>query len=627
VNTVPPDGSADQPDPVTEAYSPKGPLSAATSSAELGLFDRLKRHKVIEWTLAYAASAYTLLHVLEMLSEAQEWPRLIVRIASLALILGAPVASLLAWYHGAKGLKRISGPELAILTVLLFIAGSLLWHFGRERAAAAHEVAVGARAVPPAAPVPAASIAVLPFADMSEKRDQEYFADGMAEEVLNVLARVDGLKVASRSSSFQFRKRDDLGAPRMAAELGVRHLLEGSVRKSGGTVRITVQLIDADKDEHLWSETYDRPLTTKNLFAIQDEVAKAVVAALRTHLGTNVGNVAPVLARTDNVDAYGLFLKARALFQARRDFATAEQLLEEAIRLDPNFADALATRAAVYAIGEQYGPDVGNHQAALEKANLLAHQALTIDSQNSLAMAVIGILKFIDHAEGRNDKNYADSISDLERALSANPNESNAWAWLGVTQAYVGQVNRAIISHQRCVAVDPALTYCRVALIVDLLSAGRSAEANEVFDAAMADGVVAFHPSILIALAEMNRRDAFLLLMNAIGGVRGMRNVTAVYDAIRSPESDHRALAALLRRLLTENNASQANFMLLNAIGSYSQPLGTNGDVLWTRTMSPYRHSAEFRKHMRTGGVFDYWKAHGFPPQCHPIGNDDFKCD
>jgi TolB-like protein len=161
-----------------------------------------------------------------------------------------------------------------------------------------------------------ASIAVLPFADLSPAGDQEYFSDGISEEILNVLAKIEGLKVASRTSSFAFKDQGDIGAPAIAKELSVRHLLEGSVRKAGDTLRITAQLIDAGDDRHLWSEAYDRPLTAENVFAIQDEIARAIVAAL-----SEVLDAAPPRARTaaatTDLSAYDLYLEARALYQDR----------------------------------------------------------------------------------------------------------------------------------------------------------------------------------------------------------------------------------------------------------------------------------------------------------------------
>ena len=139
--------------------------------------------------------------------------------------------------------------------------------------------------------------------------------------------------------------------------------------------------------------------------------------------------------------------------------------------------------------------------------------------------------------------------------------------------------------------------------------------------------MLAASQATLIALAEMDRRDAFLLVINHIGAARGLRNLNVLFDAVRNPTSDHRALAAQLRTLFVDNNASPSSYVLLNAIGSFNRPLGTIGMVLWTNTMRPYRRSPEFKQHMRASGSYDYWRVHGFPPQCRAVGGDDFECN
>lgn len=590
-----------------------------------GLLERLKRHKVFEWTLAYVAAAYTLLHGLEMLSDAQEWPHLIVKLASLLLILGAPVVSLLAWYHGAKGQKKVSGPELVILTVLLFLAGTVLWYFGRERATVEHAAATGG-AVPPAKVAPAASIAVLPFADMSEKHDQEYFADGMAEEILNVLAGVNGLKVASRSSSFQFRSQA-IGAPKMASELGVRHLLEGSVRKSGDTVRITVQLIDTDKDEHLWSETYDRPLTTRNLFAIQDEVAKAVVAALRARIGTSVGEAAAAPNRTDNLDAYGLFLKARTLVQSRRNLNVADGLLEQALRLDPKFVDALALRAIIRQIGSVYGADFGDERAAREKGKAFAREAIALDGQNSLAVAALAWSEWFAHIfDYAGDEPYANIFPALQRAFALDPSNADAVSWQASAYAFAGDLGKSNALYRQCNELDPFLAVCRDGVAGTLLAADRAKEAGDAFDAGFAAGAISPTAGALIALAEMNRRESFLVMANFFPALSGWRKFDALFDAMRDPSGDHRALAAELRALLIKNSAPPTMMGILNTIGNYDQGGGI-GYVVWLKPLAHYRQSPQFKHYMRATGVYEYWRTKGFPPQCHPVGSDDFACN
>jgi TolB-like protein len=163
---------------------------------------------------------------------------------------------------------------------------------------------------------------VLPFADLSPVGDQEYFADGIAEEILNVLVRIDGLKVASRTTSWGFKGQEALGIPFIAEKMNVRHVLEGSVRKSGEMVRITAQLIDADTDQHLWSETYDRTLTAESIFQVQDDIAKAIVDQLGIIMDAE--SVAPSHdADTKDINAYELYLEAWQLFAERRSLQRA----------------------------------------------------------------------------------------------------------------------------------------------------------------------------------------------------------------------------------------------------------------------------------------------------------------
>jgi len=196
---------------------------------------KIKRHKVVEWTLAYLAFGYALLHGVQMLREAFDWPFLVYRLTAVGLVLGTPVAVTLAWYHGHRARHRISGQELSILIALLVVAGSVLWWVSRnthERTTEAATTTAKSASSAAAFNPPPHSIAVLPFVDMSEKHDQQYFADGIAEETLNQLAKISGLNVTGRTSSFQFRgKEDDLR--KIGSTLGVAYVLEGSVRRSG----------------------------------------------------------------------------------------------------------------------------------------------------------------------------------------------------------------------------------------------------------------------------------------------------------------------------------------------------------------------------------------------------------
>jgi len=254
--------------------------------------------------------------------------------------LGAPIVIIVSWYHGARGQRGVSGTELMIIAILLAMGGTFLWRDSRTEHAAENAVSAagehGSETGSQRSTVaPAASIAVLAFSDLSAEGNQGYFSDGIAEEILTVLAHVNGLKVASRTSSFQFRK-SELGAPAIAQTLGVRHILEGSARKAGDTVRVSAQLIDASTDQHEWSETFDRPLNTATLFAIQDEISKSIVDHLAATIGSaaEVGKPAARKADTADEDAYDLYLKGRSLFIARsaQNLIAAAGPLKAAVR-------------------------------------------------------------------------------------------------------------------------------------------------------------------------------------------------------------------------------------------------------------------------------------------------------
>ena len=278
-----------------------------TKGGALGkLIAELRRRNVIRVAGVYAVIGWLVAQVATLLETSLGLPSWFDGVIVAALLLGLPIALILAWAFeltpegmrltaslpeaqaGAQKSRKLDYAILSgvALVAVLFIVERIMPPSVIERrsaddgsGAAADESSAhsqpedGSGAVAtPKGPPPAASIAVLPFADLSAEKDQQYFSDGIAEEILNVLARIDGLKVASRTSAFQFRSAA-AGIPAIAGELGVRHVLEGSVRKAGNRVRITAQLIDASTDARLWSETFDRTLTAEDLFAIQDEIA------------------------------------------------------------------------------------------------------------------------------------------------------------------------------------------------------------------------------------------------------------------------------------------------------------------------------------------------------------------
>jgi TolB-like protein len=231
------------------------------------------------------------------------------------------------------------------------------------------------------------SIAVLPFADLSQIKDQQYFTDGLSEELLSLLVRVDDLRVASRTSSFAYRG-STLGIPEISKALNVRHVLEGSVRKDGDRIRITAQLIEAGTDTHLLSENFDREFT--DIFAIQDEIANAIVNALTGELGIDGEKAVTVEAATENLDAYEMYLTARELFIAREQLPESIRLFQKAVELDPNFARAWAGLGAVEVVGNDWIFGDGIDHAPLAKE--AAEKALSLNPDLSMPLAVLGLV-------------------------------------------------------------------------------------------------------------------------------------------------------------------------------------------------------------------------------------------
>src|SRR5580658_8424539 len=277
-----PIGSTEDVDPPQDhAASPEADLRVSTPA---GTWARIKEHKIIQWGLGYLGAAIAIAHGQELMAEAFDWPHLVGRILMSLLVLGFPLVLTLAWYHGHKGLRKIGAGELAILSVLVLIAAGLLVvlvrvpdeHL-RTLATQTEQKAVVQSAQPALAAPEGVSLAVLPFVDMSPEHNQDYFSDGLSEELLNQLAQIKELRVAGRTSSFSFKgKNEDLRV--IGEQLGVNHLLEGSVRKSDKRLRVTAQLINAADGTHLWSHSYDSELT--DVFAVQEEIATAVSDSL-----------------------------------------------------------------------------------------------------------------------------------------------------------------------------------------------------------------------------------------------------------------------------------------------------------------------------------------------------------
>jgi TolB-like protein/Tfp pilus assembly protein PilF len=525
---------------------------------------KLRRRKVVQWGVLYAAGAWGFLQGLEYVTDTFQWPGQIQQLTTLALLIGLPIVLVTAWYHGDQGRQRVSAAELVIITLLFLLGGGIFWRY--DQASQAPSPAAASRE-PPGAPLAVAekSIAVLPFVNMSGDTENEYFSDGISEEILNVLARVPELSVAARTSSFQFKgeKRD---VADIATQLKVRMVLEGSVRKQAERVRVTAQLIDAQSGFHLWSETYDREL--KDIFAIQDEIARAIGNELKVRvLGQGEGKVA--VSGTTNLEAHDLYLRGLAQWQKREENAlfAAIDAFERAIEADPGFAQAWGGLAMTYAVLPAYTNRLATAVSA-ERSLDAAQRALVLDPAQPEPYLAMG--------------NVAASISRrketgaalLRRAIELRPSSATAHQWLGTTLVEMGGLEDGIASLARATELDPRSLIVANNHASMLLIAGRDAEAIEACTPALEFAPDSDLCSWMIGLSHLmlgdrERARPFFDRSAAMWGGGTAQQVAALFDALDG-RGDRKAFA---RRLVAFPERSWKDQGSGNLIGDFEAPV------------------------------------------------------
>ncbi len=612
---------------VKSKYAPPPPPSTDGPSGFLRrVWERIKAHKVVQWTLAYLAVAYTLLHGAEMLANSLSWPHAWLRVFALLLILGVPVVFTRAWYYGTYARQKVSATEVMVIAILLAAGGALVWRDTTTRHAAAGGGEEGGE--PAAMAAPAASVAVLPFTDLSPEGDQGYFSDGVAEEILNVLAHVSGLKVASRTSSFQFRNTA-LSVPDIARKLGVRNILEGSVRKAGDTVRVTAQLVDAASDKHLWSQDFDRPLTTANLFGIQDEIAADIVRELAATIGpaANVGKPRLPQADTASVDVYDLYLKGHALFLARTrpNLSEAARLLKVAVDKDPKFARAWESLAAVLVISQVWGlKEESDYQQAAAQA---ADRALELDPDLSLPYAVRGMVQANRIALGTGGS-WEEALKSTDEAIRRDSQNATAYLWRGGDNQALGYLERAGQDYRRCLELDPAYETCRRNLALMELYEGRTEQALSLYEVGLARDYV--NDDVYFAPAIAARGDRIGTLGALLQQFRTQPQLLqALFRALTDPTfsaGDRQQALALAAALQDEQEAARGVRWLLKDYAGMQQFFTDNPATTWARTDPEWLKSEARKRMIEYWRLPEYWRAHGFPPQCKAVGTAAFTC-
>ena len=422
----------------------------------MSIIAELKRRNVLRVAALYLVAAWVLLQVGDLLFGLLDLPAWSNKLLFAGLVLGFVPALIFSWVYELtpEGLKREHEVErnasttaetarkldliVVGLLVIAIVVVAVQRFMPRTAPVPAATVATsGSSSVEMPAPAAAKSIAVLPFADMSAGKDQEYFADGLSEELLNLLAKLPELRVIGRTSSFQFKGRnEDLRV--IGEKLNVVHVLEGSVRKSGNKVRITAQLIKAADGSHLWSETYDR--TLDDIFAVQDDIAGEVVKALKLTL---LGTTSVTRSRPVNPEAYNLALQGRFFVERRgqKDLERAVEYFRRSRERDPGYAPAWAGLSQAYARQADYGfaPPADGYRQAREAAE----KALALDPQLVDAHLAMGSIHLVY------DWDWAAADASFRRALDLEPGNAQALKLASIPASTLGTGAKRLIWRQR----------------------------------------------------------------------------------------------------------------------------------------------------------------------------------
>jgi TolB-like protein/Tfp pilus assembly protein PilF len=519
--------------------------NAATSQHVLREVERAssKRHPVVAFRIDLApmpaeleyflntshwldASAVGVEHALPKLVDAVQRAMAVVPVAGDTGVAAKLVANLTQPRPITRPASHRLNRAVLALSVLIalglgYFAADKLW-FSKRTASERPVVAVAPTAAPAAPAIPEKSVAVLPFIDMSEKKDQEYFSDGLSEELIDMLTKIPDLRVPARTSSFYFKgKSEDI--PTIARRLMVAHVLEGSVRKYGNHLRVTAQLVRADSGYHLWSETYDRQLN--DVFKVQDEIAVAVVKALRTSLLdktkpqnvvtddarpliTTQEDIRPQAVLSTSADAYTHYLQARSSFQrgtkddpetAQVDYETALDYLYQALKLDPSFAAAWAEVAKVR-VRQVMSRFIPVRQAS-EEARQSAERALALNSRMPAAYLSMGSVHYVF------DWNWPAAEAEFKKAIELEPRNPDALRWAAHVATTLGHFDEAVKLAKMAIELDPleVLNYRVIGGVY--YRTGRYADADAAWRTMRALNPALFQEDDMLALTYLARGE------------------------------------------------------------------------------------------------------------------------
>jgi len=594
----------------------------------------LRRRNVIRMAGLYLVGAWLVVQVAETLLPAFGVPDWVLRATIILLAIGFVPALVFAWVFEMtpEGLKRegaipaagasapVTSQRMNRTIVVLLLVAVAYFAMDKFVLAPTRDTAVAATAEAAADTAKAgASIAVLPFVNMSADADNSYFADGISEELLNVLAGIPGLTVASRTSSFTFKGKDT-PVPEIARQLGVQHVLEGSVRKQGNRVRITAQLIRAGTDAHLWSQTYDRDLT--DIFQVQEEIAQSIADEMAGLLPVAQVSVA---ASTGDLEAYERFLRGRSRFFQRLELEQGLADLKFAVERDPDLAEAWVYLAATNYVLPGY-LDIAAKGPTREDTRQSVAQARKRLPAHPLVAAIEGSLRV-------ESGDWIAGLDTLARASELRSSDSTPALWYGLSLLHAGYIDKAIVALERAQRIDPLVGINNGYLGVSRLSAGQfEAGAQDILRAAdqgWTSGV------FMLAIEHVGRGDparAAALLADA--GNDDDRATQFLRD-LETATSEPSKAKGLAGEFVARGNYEVLlvfglNDAFLDTVLADTTPGPASSETrlqwsryklrnLWLPSTKAIREDPRFYEIAKINGLARLWEARGYPGTCSRI--------
>ena len=609
----------------------------------MGFFQELKRRNVYKVAVAYAVVAWLLIQIATSTFPVLEIPTWATRLVIALVALGFPLALIFAWAFELtpEGIKRTedvapgdsitrkTGRKIAALIIVIAVSAAALLAFQilRQNSSSPARGTTG---------IPSKSIAVLPFVNMSSDKENEYFVDGLTEEILHRLVQISALRVPGRTSSFAFKgKNPDLR--QVGTDLGVAHVLEGSVRKSGDRLRITAELSRTADGFHLWSQTFDRKLD--DVFAIQEEIARAIAGALSTPLG--LGDTVNPTRHTQDMEAYDLFLQARALLidRSAEKLRRALELLKRAVERDPKFASGWAARAQAHSLSFYYLTDIGD---PLKDAEDAARKALALDDSIAVAHSALA-----DVLRDRHD--WLAAEREYERALKLSPGEAESHNQYAQMLLKLGRIEGALQHALRASELEPLSWVPPSVISLASLTRGEHTKSREFLDRSekLSGQWRGFQTrmELIYALSIQDRdlaRRALALARpaSAWSTVPPKPGLLDALDQTVAGVGIPSALPVDLAKTLKEFGPSGriplsavAVFVgqketALDAIFLEAETPGNDIPALiWTPVYQPLRSEPRFLEFLKAMKMPEYWRAAGWSEFCRPKGDNDLECN